>query len=156
VIYTWRDIADATVSYMRMFGNDFEHALGVIDTSLQLRRFHLETGNAVILAYNDIMARPEEAIEQIARNLGIEGRPELVAQVNEETSLQRVREKVAQLNSEDGRRRLIRHENTMYDPETLLNVNHIRDGNSGYGRALLTQEQTSRIDELIRKWGLDQ
>jgi hypothetical protein len=154
VVYTWRDIADVTVSYMRMFGNDFEHALDVIDTSLQLRRFHLESGNAVILAYHEIMTCPEKAIEQIARYLGLEGRPDLVAQVNEETSLERIREKVAQLSSEETRRRLIRHENTLYDPETLLNVNHIRDGNSGYGRALLSQEQNARIDELMRKWDL--
>jgi hypothetical protein len=156
VVYTWRDIADVTVSYMRMFGNDFDHALDVIDTSLELRRFHLERSNAVILAYNDIMTRPEKAIEAIASYLGLEGRPDLIALVNEETSLERVREKVAQLSSEETRRRLIRHENTMYDPETLLNVNHIRDGNSGYGRRLLSQEQISRIDELMRKWRLDQ
>jgi hypothetical protein len=155
VVYTWRDIADAAVSYMRMFGNDFEHALGVIDTSLELRRFHLESGNAVILAYDDIMACPQKAIAQVARYLGLEGRPDLIAQVNEENSLARVREKVAQLNSEETRRRLIRHENTLYDPETLLNVNHIRDGNSGYGRGLLSQEQSARIDELMRKWDLN-
>ena len=39
--------------------------------------------------------------------------------------------------------------------ETLLNVNHIRDGNSGYGRGLLSQEQSARIDELMRKWDLN-
>jgi hypothetical protein len=154
VIYTWRDIADAMVSYMRMFGNDFEHALGVMGTSLQLYRFHLESGNAVILGYDDIMTYPADAIDLIARYLGVEGRPELIAQVNEETSLERVRKQVDQLNSDEARRRLIRHENTMYDPRTLLIVNHIRDGGSGYGRALLSQEQLGRIDDLMRKWGL--
>lgn len=154
VVYTWRDIADATVSYMRMFGNDFEHALDVMGTSLQLYRFHLESGNAVILGYNDIMSCPEKAIELIARYLGIEGRPDLIAAANEETSLERVREKVGQLDSDEVRRRLIRHENTIYDPETLLNVNHIRDGGSGYGRALLSPEQLGRLDDLMRKWGL--
>lgn len=155
-VYTWRDIADAMVSYMRMFGNDFDHALDVMDTSLRLYRFHLERGNAVILGYEDIMTHPEMVIELIARHLGIEGRPELIAAVNQETSLVRVREKVAQLNSEEAQRRLIRHEHTMYDPETLLNVNHIRDGSSGYGRALLSAEQLVRIDELLRKLDLFQ
>jgi hypothetical protein len=154
VVYTWRDLADATVSYMRMFGNDFEHALDVMSTSLQLYRFHLESGNAVILGYDDIMSRTTDAIELIARYLGIDAGPGLIAQVNDETSLERVREKVGELASDGARRRLIRHENTMYDPETLLNVNHIRDGSSGYGRALLSPEQLLRIDDLMRKWGL--
>jgi hypothetical protein len=154
VVYTWRDVADATVSYMRMFGNDFEHALDVMDTSLQLYRFHFESGNAVILGYDDIMSYPGDAIELIARYLGIEARPDLIAEVNEETSLKRVRQKVEQLNSDEAQHRLIRHENTRYDPETLLNVNHIRDGGSGYGRALLSAEQLGRIDDLMRKSGL--
>jgi len=154
VVYTWRDIADATVSYMRMFGNDFEHALQVMSTSLQLYRFHLESGNAVILGYDDIMTFPTEAIELIARYLGIEAGPDLIAAVSEETSLERVREKVEQLNSIEAQGRLIRHENTLYDPETLLNVNHIRDGGSGYGRALLSTEQLGRLEDLMRRWGL--
>ena len=154
VVYTWRDVADATVSYMRMFGNDFEHALQVMSTSLQLYRFHLESGNAVILGYDDIMTYPAEAIELIARYLGIEARPDLIAEVNEETSLDRVRDKVEQLNSNEAKGRLIRHENTLYDPDTLLNVNHIRDGGSGYGRAFLSTEQCEQLDDLMRRWGL--
>ena len=81
-------------------------------------------------------------------------RRDLIAEVNEETSLERVREKVEQLNSDEAQRRLIRHENTMYDPQTLLNVNHIRDGGSGYGRAFLSPEQLGRLHDLMRKWGL--
>lgn len=154
VVYTRRDIADAMVSYMRMFGEDFEHALGVMSTSLDLYRFHLESGNAVILEYDDIVANPAGAIELIARYLGVEANTDIIAQVNEETSLERVREKVEELNSDDARPRLIREANTMYDPETLLNVNHIRDGGSGYGRAILCREQLERIDDLMRKSGL--
>ncbi len=154
IVYTWRNPADAVASFMAMFDVAFEHALAVIRTSLRLLRFHQETGNVVVLEYGEIVADPAAAIQRIAEYLGLCAGPEQIGKIAEETSFERMREKVEQLNSGPQETRLVRVENIVYDPNTLLNLDHIRDGSSGYGSKSLTQHQLTRIDELLEEFHL--
>jgi hypothetical protein len=64
-----------------------------------------------------------------------------------------MREKVKEISSLGYDGSLIRHDRTSYDPETLLNLHHIRNGSSGYGAGRLTQDQLCRLEELLREKG---
>jgi hypothetical protein len=152
VIFTRRDIADAVVSFMTMFNHDFEHALSVMGSSLELCRFHRDGGNAAIVGYEEITSDRIAAVGRIAAYLGLAIDAEIIREVAGETSLERMAEKVQELNAITDEGRLVRLPNTSYDPETLLNLNHIRDGRSGYGYEVLTAEQLSRIAALVQKY----
>jgi hypothetical protein len=152
-IYTWRDPADAVVSCMHMFGYDFESALAVIGSSLELHRFHRTTGSALIVAYEQIVTATNETVTTIATYLGLHDDPEMIRTIALESSLERVKESVDSLAGSD---RFVRDAGLEYDPETLLHRSHIRNGGFGYGREALTAQQVGRIDALLKEWGLTQ
>jgi hypothetical protein len=152
VIYTWRDLADATASFMTMFDVDFEHAIAVMSSSLDLYRRHRSNG-ALILGYEAITCKPTESVAAIASYLNVAARQELIAEIAEANSFDRMRKKVKEISSLDYGGHLIRHERTSYDPETLLNLHHIRNGCTGYGAGRLNQDQLRRLEELLHEKG---
>jgi hypothetical protein len=156
VIFTCRNLADASVSFMRMFHYDFEHTFSALQSSLELYRFHQRGRKALILGYQEITARPLESVTKIAEYLGVTAPGEILERVTEETSADRARERVEQLKEQLKTQgepdRLVHVDRFIYDPETLLNLDHIRDGRSGYGRASLTDEQVNRIDTLAKRY----
>ncbi len=152
VIYTWRNISDAIASFMRMFNVDFEHAFAVARDSLQLYDFHRSTGNVVVLHYDEIAAESLESVRRIDAYFGFHSSEEVLRSVCEQTSFTEMRAKVGILDNTENQQRLIKLERTTYDPETLLNLNHIRDGGTGYGRELLSPTQLARIAQLSREF----
>jgi hypothetical protein len=152
VIYTWRDLADATASYMIMFGTDFDRVLAIMSSSLDLYQRHRRHG-ALILGYDAIIQQPTESVAAVATYLNLEASEGQIAEIAGANSLARTRDKVKEIGSLDYGERLIRHERSSYDPETLLNIDHIRDGSMGYGPSRLNQAQLRRVDELLRAKG---
>lgn len=152
VIYTCRDLADAAASFMRMFQFDFEHTLLALQGALELYKLHRENGKALILGYRGITQQPLEAIGRIAVHLGIEAAPEALREIGERTSLESARARVNDLKSGIDADKLVRFDRFVHDRETLLNLDHIRDGRSGYGRSQLTEEQQLRIDALAERY----
>jgi hypothetical protein len=152
-IYTWRDPADTVVSCMRMFDYDFERALEVVDSSLEIYQFHRKRNTALILYYPQIVSATHEAVDRIAKFLGINDCTETIDSIAELTSLERVRRKTKPLTDDAS---MVRHSGLEYDLETLLHREHIRDGGIGYGRMALTIEQSNRIDALCQAHGLEE
>ena len=164
VVYTWRDLADATASFMTMFDVDFEHVVAVMSSSLDLYRRHRRNG-ALILSYEAITHKPTDSVAAIAAHLNVAAHQELIAQIAEANSFGRMREKVEEISTLDYAERLVRHDRTsytdaarcdrsyVYDPETLYQLNHIRDGSTGYGASRLSQDQLRRLEELLREKG---
>ena len=152
VIYTCRDLADAAASFMRMFQYDFEHTLLALQGALDLYKLHRENGKALIVGYRGVTEQPLEAIGRIAGYLGIAAPPEVLSEIGKRTSLESSRARVEDLKSGVDADKLVRFDRFAHDRETLLNLDHIRDGRSGYGRALLTEEQRSRIDALAEQY----
>jgi hypothetical protein len=153
IIYTWRNLPDAAVSFMTMFGGDFEHVFLVLTASLVTYRFHARGKNALMIGYEELMNQPREAIGRIADHLGLEPSAAMVSTVAEEQSLEEVRKRAERIHAQADESRLVRHENTVYDAETILHRNHIRDGGSGYGAGRLTEEQLGRLEALRREYG---
>jgi hypothetical protein len=152
VIYTWRDLADATASFMTMFDVDFERTVALMSNSLDLYRRHRRNG-ALILSYEAITQQPTESVAAVASYLNVAVRREQVAEIAEANSFGRMRERVKEISMVDYGERLVRHDRTSYDPDTLLHIDHIRDGSTGYGASRLTQAQLRRLDKLLREKG---
>ena len=152
VIYTCRDLADAAASFMRMFDFDFDHTFSALQGALELYRMHRESGKALILGYQGIISRPLESIASISRYLDVAVSPEIVGRIGDQTSLDSARARVTELKSGIDADKLVRFDRFVHDRETLLNLDHIRDGSSGYGRALLTEEQLTRLDLLAKQY----
>jgi hypothetical protein len=153
LIYTWRNLADAAASFMLMFGVSFEHAIAVLDHSLDLYHFHRRNG-ALILSYEDLTQRAEESVQRVAAHIGMTVSPRVIREIAQKTSLEKMRERVIEIASPQYATRLIEHEQTFYDPETLLNLNHIRHGGSGYGASRLEEPQLERLRDLVRRKGV--
>ncbi|HTQ18074.1 sulfotransferase domain-containing protein [Mycobacterium sp.] len=164
VIYTWRDLADATASFMAMFDVDFEDIISVMSSSLDLFLHHRSNG-ALILSYEAITQQPTDSVAAVASYLNIAARQDLVAEIAEANSFGRMREKVKEISTRDYAEHLVRHDRTsyidaarsdncyLYDPETLLHLDHIRDGSTGYGAGRLNQTQLRRLEELLHEKG---
>jgi hypothetical protein len=152
VIYTWRDLADATASFMTMFEVEFDRAIAVMASSLDLYRRHRRNG-ALILGYGTIMADPQGSVRKVAAHLHLDAHDPGITAVVHATSFARVRDRVEEIGSLDYGPNLIRHERSSYDPETLLHVDHIRNGGSGYGVTMLSPDQLRQLDALLAEKG---
>jgi Sulfotransferase domain len=144
IIYTWRNLPDALVSFMTMFGGDFEHAFLVLTASLVIYRFHVRGKNALMIGYDELLNQPREAVQRVAAYLGLEPAPAVIDQLVHEQSLEQVRQRVEQFAALP---------DDAHDPETILHRNHIRDGSTGYGAKLLTKEQLDRLEALRQEYG---
>jgi Sulfotransferase domain len=153
VIYTWRNVADAVVSFMRMFEVEFDRAYAVIAESLDLYRRHRRSGSALILSYRDITDDHLNSVRRVADFLRLDASAAVIAEVDRLTALENVRRKVQEVGSLENGHRLLRRDKTPYDPETLLNVNHILDGGTGYGRKALNASQLRQLDDLVEEKG---
>ncbi len=163
VIYTWRDLADATASFMTMFDVDFEHTIALMSSSLDLYARHRRNG-ALILSYEAMTQQPTAAVAAVASYLNVAVRQEQIAEIAEANSLGRMREKAKEIGESDYGEHLVRHDRSsysdaardrsyVYDAETLLHPDHIRDGSTGYGASRLTRAQLRRLEELLREAG---
>jgi Sulfotransferase domain len=152
VIYTWRDLADAIASLMAMFGVEFDSAIGDMSKSLDLYRRHRRHG-ALILSYESITTDPEGSVRKVASHLNLDASDEAIAEVSKATSFHAMRERVQEIGSQASGQQLVRHEGTSYDPTSLLHVNHIRNGGTGYGATALSRGQLRQIDRLLREKG---
>src|ERR1700722_8465436 len=152
VVYTWRDLADATASFMTMFDVDFEHTIALMSNSLDLYRRHRRNG-ALILSYEAITQQPTESVAAVASYLNVAVRQEQVVEIAEANSFGRMRERGTEISMLDYGARLVRPDRTSYDPDTLLHIDHIRHGSTGYGASRLTQAQLRRLEKLLRAKG---
>ena len=145
-IYTHRDPFDAIHSAMVMFQHSFEDALDSIRRSLDLYQFHRSTGEAHIVSYDAIFRTPEKAIADLAAYLDLSASPELVKRIAAQTSMDAMKEIARQVGRE---RHGIRTSRSLYDPETHVHRDHIRDGRTGHGRGYLSAEQLRRAEAAL-------
>ena len=144
-VYTHRDPYDAVASYMRMFERPFEEAIKAIGDSLEMYRELRPSGHCLGIAYQDIMQRSPEMIRTIQVHLGLAIPIQTLLQIQAETDLDAMRDIAGQV----GQGGALASSGTLtFDKVTLLHRNHIRDGGSGYGRGVLSQEQRDQVDGL--------
>lgn len=153
-IYTWRHPYDTAVSCMRMFGFSFDQARNALRNALRVWSFHQTTDSACILAYEEIVRDPVAQIERIAGYLQLAVTGELLRRVAEQTSFQNLKRLSRRIDTLESPR-LIRKDGCVFDRETLLHQNHIRNGGVGYGARFLNRAQLSEIDDMLRQEGFE-
>jgi hypothetical protein len=151
-IYTWRQPYDAVVSCLQIFGFSVEYWIKELRDSLRVWSFHQATDNACIVSYESIMTRPIEEIARVGAYLGLTVSAEQLRQVAEEVSFERVR-KLGRQVGKLPESRLIKSGGLVYDRDTLLHANHIRNGAMGFGSKVLTEDELSAIDAMLREEG---
>lgn len=145
-VYTHRDPFDAIYSLMIMFHHSFDDALDSVRRSLELFEFHSASGCSHIVGYRAIVRAPQKAIAMLAAYLELDASSEVVKCIASATSLEAMKAIAAQVGRErDG----VRTPRSIYDPETHVHRDHIRDGRTGHGRKLLAPEQVRRADEVL-------
>ena len=154
VVYTHRGPAEAVESAMWMFGLEFDAAVGVIESSLELLRFHSESGTALLIDYEHITGHAEQAVREVASYLGVDPEPAIIDEVVKRTSLARVREKLERIGEPDARARLASHGGSVYDPETLLHPGHLRTKAACARPASFTPAEASELQRLSEKYEL--
>jgi Sulfotransferase domain len=145
-VYTHRDPFDAIYSAMVMFQHSFEDALDSVRRSLELFEFHCANGNAHIVDYHAIVRTPKKAIAMLAAYLDLNASPEGVKRIAAETSIDAMKAIAGQVGRE---RQGVCTPRSVYDPETQVHRDHIRDGRTGHGRKLLSPDQLRRADEVL-------
>jgi len=153
-IYTWRHPYDAIASAVRKFGHSADHYLETIRNSLRTWSFHRSTGTACILSYEDIVGAPEAGIHSIAAYLHIDVEPARIREIADALSMKKLKKFADHIDQLEPSR-VVRKDGKVYDRQTLLHQNHIQDGRIGYGISLLSAEERSRIDTMLKEEGFD-
>uniref|UniRef100_Q01ZH8 Sulfotransferase domain-containing protein n=1 Tax=Solibacter usitatus (strain Ellin6076) TaxID=234267 RepID=Q01ZH8_SOLUE len=151
-IYTWRNPYDVVASSMRMFQLSADNAVGMLRGALRVWAFHRRTKSAHIVAYETIVTRPRVAIAQIGDYLGLKTSPGDLLRITSELSFENVK-RLSQHVDELDPKRIIRKGRYIFDRETNLHQNHIRDGRTGYGARLLEASCLDAIDEVLTEEG---
>lgn len=151
-IYTWRDPYDVIVSSLRMFGHSVEHWLGSLRIGLRICAFHQANQSACIVFYDRIVNDPVGAIEGIASHLEISITQEHIQEIAQDLSFERVRD-FCQTVDRFAPPRLVRSDGYVFDRETLIHMNHVRNGGIGYGVNALGEKDLVAIDSVLNEKG---
>lgn len=151
IIYTWRSPYDSIVSSACMFGAPVESWIKPIRKTLRIWASHRLANNACIVPYEALISNPAASIEGIASYLGISVKPERVLQIAQELSLENMRRSSQHLAPS----RRARSGDYVFDRDTLVHPNHIRNGGMGYGIRHLKSEQVLAIDTMLREEGFE-
>jgi Sulfotransferase domain len=146
VIYTWRDLADATASYMIMYEAGFEQTVALMSSSLDLLVHHRRNG-ALVLSYEAVMQQPMESVGAIASYLNVAAPQERIAEIAEANEFGNMRDKLKAAAEGDALASIASNS------ELVLDRPHIRDGSTGYGARKLNESQLRRLEQLVREKG---
>jgi hypothetical protein len=151
-IYTWRHPYDAIVSAVGMFGYSVDYWIDRLQSTLRIWSFHRSTGSAYVISYDSIVSTPAASVSSIADYLGLNIQPEQASHIAEAMSAEQVKTFSQQIDELEPSR-VVRRDGLVYDRQTLLHQNHIRDGRIGHGAGVLDPEKLAVIDALLQEEG---
>jgi hypothetical protein len=160
-----RDIRDSVVSFMRFNRCDFEQAMKFVPLAIELQR-HFDSfprDGALMIDYPDIIARPAYIAHAIARFLELP----LARQTTRAIAGDLSKEKVAALIARKEREVICRLREgcdvptaelvvlgpqnwRVFDTDTGFQSGHTSDYQEGGWKSILTEEQKSRLETVIR------
>lgn len=155
-LYAHRDARDVIFSLMYKRQQSFREIVrtGMIHQVLVNDRFWRSQRNVLVQRYDDIMARPERSIVEIAAFLGVvlpKGEAACIAAAySREANLKRTRETRQALSSK-GVDPKAEDAAEVYDPRTLLHWNHIRPEARGW-RDLATVQERALMHRMLGAW----
>ncbi|MBI1324528.1 hypothetical protein GC170_15275 [bacterium] len=155
-LYAHRDARDVIFSLMYKRQQSFREIVrtGMIHQVLVNDRFWRSQSHVLVQRYDEIMARPEQAIVEIASFLGIAlpagEAARIAAAYSREANLKRTRE-TRQALSRKGVDPKAEDVAEVYDPQTLLHWNHIRPEARGW-RDLATAQERALMHRMLGDW----
>jgi hypothetical protein len=170
IFCNYRDVRDATLSYMRFMKTSFERALEVARGSMAITDYFLATRRPAVfqIDYNDIRSRPAALIGDMAAFLGVEIAREQIENIVATFSRDTMKSQKAEIigfsgNMTDSSRLrdlankyvVIKHGDgnfKLYDSETGLQSQHFTSGREGEWRDAFTEEQRRLLTDLARDW----
>lgn len=155
-LYAHRDVRDVIFSLMFKRQQTFQQIVktGMIHQILVNDRFWRLHPQVMVQRYDEIMARPQQAVSEIADFLGIELPAEQALGIAEAYSREANLERTANLKQELAGRgvNLDGTENAqVYDQTTLLHWNHIRPESRSW-RELATPGQRQIMQTMLGCW----
>jgi hypothetical protein len=147
-IYTWRDPYDVVASAMQAFDIPIEAAIAALRNALRVWSSHKASGNACVVSYESIVRTPAATISAIAAYLGLSVFVSDVHGLADLFSFERLKTYTQHVDELDPSQ-LARSSGFVYDRETLLHSNHIRNGSIGYGARLLTPAQIALVEAAL-------
>ena len=152
-VYVFRDVRDAVASRMRKGNESFDRLCEDKFLDRMLTAFDRWTGVEAVLVsrYDEMVADVAGEVGRIAAHLGLtvgRGECELVAA---EYTVARQRERIREAET-SGRLQQIADGRISYDPVSNLHLDHIRSGQGGEWRSMLTREEVAMIEDRAGEW----
>jgi len=150
VITVHRDIRDVVASAIRKNDWTFRHIWkhGLLDR--WTRRFDEWAGlpGALVSRYDTMIGALDVEATRIGRHLGVDVSPRLAAEIDDEYSFDRQRQRVLDVQARKERRELA----AKYDDHSQLHYNHIASGEVGVFREVLAAAEIRAIEDACGAW----
>jgi hypothetical protein len=156
-VYAYRDIRDVVFSLMHKRRVSFETLFrqGMIHQILVNDRFWRAQPGVLCQRYEELIADPVAAVEQIAAHLGLALGPGEAVAVAAEYSFQANQRRTETMGLRLRAEGVDLDDPTnvqYYDSRTLLHWNHMREGRPGNWRELATPRQRAILARLCDRW----
>jgi len=170
ILCNFRDIRDATLSYMRFMKCSFEAALESARESMKITDHYLRSGAETVLPvdYDDIIDAAASVVARIADFIGVQASDAEISDIAAQLSRDRMAARLEKLQEVSVNRnggiesRLDADRYTsirnmdgsyrVYDSETGFQSNHITSIRPGEWREAFTAEQQRALNELLGQW----
>ena len=170
IICNYRDIRDATLSYMRFMKCSFEQALAAARGSMDLTDHYLQPDDPHVLPirYDTILNQPQQTISTLAGFLSLPVEKAVIAHIAESLSREAVARQLEKLKT--GKNNI---ENTATDPaapatissapnmdgsyrlhdsSTGFQTDHISSGRDGEWRQVLSSKEQEALTAIATDW----
>lgn len=159
-VYAYRDVRDVVYSlaHKRSVSVATLLSTGMLHQILANDHYWTTRPGVLVQRYEEIMARPVESVEELARHMGLRIDREHAAAIAATYSLSENRKRAEALRQRlatEGRDLDSRDNAQCYDPHTLLHWNHMRDGRVGSWREVATPGELRVLGALLAPWLFD-
>lgn len=153
IFYCYRDVRDVIVSQSRKFGKTIDELLdcNFLQSIIDQHKEWTSLPNIITSSYNDLRYNLYNELTRYAEILKLEvslsARNHIFNQLSFDNQKRNLGASSLSSNSN-----LSSYKSDKYDSRTLLHINHITDGGSGYWINELTNEQAQSIERVAKKW----
>jgi hypothetical protein len=157
-LYAYRDLRDVAYSLMHKTRSDFDEIVvrgRVLLETIRDDHFWRDQQALLSLRYEDLVADPVAGVRAIATHLGLSlasGEAEAVADEYSLGANQRRTVKLTRRLRKRGVDLSDPNNALLYDPDSLLHWNHLRDGRVGTWREQATPSQRRILADLCGDW----
>jgi len=161
IICNYRDIRDATLSYMRFMKCSFEQALAVAQGSMELTNHYLQPqdSNVLPLRYDTIINQPQQTINSLARFLSLPTEPVEIEKIEQSLSRESVARQLETLKAgkQDISGNLSSAPNMdgsfrLHDSNTGFQTDHISSNMDGEWREAFSTEEQEKLMAVATDW----